>query len=1199
MKNARLTSGLIILCCLQIHIEIVLLYIELSKRYIPRVESMEILVVMCLGNVFPKRKTRYTGLALRLIYLVTFVVVIAVPPSHAQDKQNRDEKGGPQSSELAKENFDRVAASETQIAAVLRTNPGLFVELKRWIAKDASDHGQLIQDEDLEDSAVLTRLTRDAKFRSVATRLLQQYGYLLPTVNPDSEVGQEQDALIKERARQRAAAEQAEIAKLSQPTDQKNQTPAKCDPADTDCQNPSKTTGKQKQPESNPFVQPEDRSTDQLPLNRANDLGAANSPQPRIDANPLTGRDTTNPGQQSATQGQFGALPTPAIRQPLTDISTDQMENEHSLAMQTENPEDRTRRKEPKERGSFEIESAEMPAPPSVQRPWSPYSDIPSVYDIFVHSVTPAGRVERFGEEIFQNVPKDSKAIPIDLPASSEYVVGPGDGLTINLWGSVSQRIDRTVDREGRIALPEIGPVYLNGQTLAAVQLSLQQQLRTQFRDVSVDVSLSRLRTVRIYVVGDVEHAGAYDISSLSTPLNALLASGGPTPEGSLRVIKQYRGDELVQQVDLYDLLLHGVRKDIKPLEPGDTLLVPPVGSQIRVDGMVRRPAIYELQRETTLAQALDLAGGILPTAALSHIEVQRLVAHEKRTMLSLDISDNTNPSDVEAKLLSFAIQDRDEIHIFPISGFNQDAIYLQGHVARAGRYAYRPGMKLTDVISSYGDLLPEPATYAEIIRLNPPDFHPSVENFDLAAVLSNPSTAPALKPLDTIRIFNRFELENPPTVSVSGAVRKPGTFQMPGKIRIVDAIELAGGVNQNASMDSAQIIRTMTNGSLKILSVWLKEALKGDPNNNVSLEPWDRILVQENLLHADPPSVVIGGEVVSPGRYLLTGNLRVSNLVQMAGGLNRSADTESADLTQFVPSNDGPLNAMHTQVNLASALGGDTNQDTPLHDGDVLTIRQVPGWADLRALIHVEGEVQHPGTYGIRPGERLSSVLERAGGIGPDGYAFGAILERATVRELEVKEQDAMVLRVKRAQDSLELAPDTDPKQKLARQMAIQQWQSRIDDLTANPPVGRVSIRISSDINRWKDTSADIEIRAGDTLIIPKKPGYVMISGQAFNPTAVNYRPGRSAEWYLSQAGGPTPLADKKAIFVIRADGSVIGHRSSLWLGDSLGVALQPGDIVVVPEKALSGNIQFQNVLLAAQVAASIASAVFIAVHP
>ena len=204
-----------------------------------------------------------------------------------------------------------------------------------------------------------------------------------------------------------------------------------------------------------------------------------------------------------------------------------------------------------------------------------------------------------------------------------------------------------------------------------------------------------------------------------------------------------------------------------------------------------------------TLAQAIDLAGGILPTAALSHIEVQRLDAHEKRTMLSLDISGTGSPAEIEAKLAAFQVQDRDEIHIFPIATFNQDAVYLQGHVLRPGRYAYQPGMRLADVITSYNDLLPEPSMkYAEIIHLNPPDYHPRVESFDLAAALANPAASPQLKPLDTVRIFSRFDFEDAPTVSVSGAVRRPGTFQTSGEVHFRDAVELAGGVTPDAAMD-------------------------------------------------------------------------------------------------------------------------------------------------------------------------------------------------------------------------------------------------------------------------------------------------------------------------------------------------------------------------------------------------------------
>jgi hypothetical protein len=223
---------------------------------------------------------------------------------------------------------------------------------------------------------------------------------------------------------------------------------------------------------------------------------------------------------------------------------------------------------------------------------------------------------------------------------------------------------------------------------------------------------------------------------------------------------------------------------------------------------------------------------------------------------------------------------------------------------------------------------------------------------------------------------------------------------------------------------------------------------------------------------------------------------------------------------------------------------------------------------------------------------------LERAGGFQPGAYPYGAILQRTQVRELERKEQDDMVVRAKSMQSSIELMPENDPRQKQAKETALQQYQTTVEELVANPPLGRVSIRISSDISRWKNTSADIEVRAGDSLIIPKRPSYVMVSGQVFNPTAVAFRPGRSAKWYLSQAGGPTLLGDRKAVFVIRADGSVIGSRKSMFSGESLGEVLQPGDTVVVPERAIGGPIQWQAIFTAAQVAGSVATSVFLAVH-
>ena len=413
--------------------------------------------------------------------------------------------------------------------------------------------------------------------------------------------------------------------------------------------------------------------------------------------------------------------------------------------------------------------------PPQLFRKPSPYADIPSLYDMYMQAVSTPAAPKRFGLDIFENGTQDSQLIPMDLPVGPDYVVGPGDGLSVELWGGVSQRLYRTVDREGRVSLPEMGPILVSGKSLAAVQQSLQQVLRTQFRDVSADVSLARLRTVRIYEVGDVAAPGAYDVSSLSTPLNALFAAGGPTPRGSLRILKHYRGNQLVQTVDVYDLLLHGVKKNLQRLEDGDTVQVPPIGPQVTVDGMVRRPAIYELRDEKTLASVLELAGGLLPAATLRHIEVQRMMAHDKRTMLSLDIPETDSVLDVTKKLESFEIQDGDQIRIYPIAPYNQDTIFVEGHVLRPGRYSFHAGMRVTDVIASYKDLLPEPATqYAEIIRLNSPDYHPSVEAFDLGDALGDPSRAPVLHAMDTVRIFSRYDFEDPPAVTVMAMFVSP-----------------------------------------------------------------------------------------------------------------------------------------------------------------------------------------------------------------------------------------------------------------------------------------------------------------------------------------------------------------------------------------------------------------------------------------
>src|SRR5438445_618989 len=831
-------------------------------------------------------------------------------------------------SELAKDNLERVAASEAQITAVLTANPWLVVELKRWAARDAADRGQIARDSDLTDAALLSRLANDSRFRAAATRLLQSYGYLLPKINPDSEVGRQQAALEQERIRELVAAQQAQAQQAQQ------SQLAKCNPSsdsvDSNCQTRQKQPQKAIQTNSpNPAELPRDRDFDQLLTNPVPQPISGNGSLLRTSANPLEGGSAA--GLQATNSGDLALLPISYDRTAVPDPDAPPQLSPATAAsaggaMKRSGP-----------GGEALLETAT----PAADRHWSPYSDIPSVYDMFSHAGSSSASVGRFGEEVFENPPAATGTIPIDFPASPDYVLGPGDGLTIDLWGGVSQRLVRTVDHEGRIALPEIGPMLVNGQSLGDVQ---------QF------------------------------------------------------------------------------------------------------------------------VQAIDMAGGILPTAALSHIEVQRLDAHEKRTMLSLDVSGTTDASEIEAKLAAFQVQDRDEIHIFPIATFNQDAVYLQGHVLRAGRYAYQPGMRLTDLISSYGDLLPEPSTkYAEIIHLNPPDYHPTVESFDLAAALSDSAVSPPLKPLDTVRIFSRFDFEDALAVSVSGAVRHPGTFQTSGQVHLRDAVELAGGVTPDAAMDSAQLIRIMPDSSLKMVSVRLGEALAGDPNSNILLEPRDRIVIQQNIFHADTPSVEIAGEVLKPGRYPLSGNLRVSDLIQLAGGFKRSAYTETADLTRFDPKAGESKLGEHIEVSIPAALTSDLSKDPALRDGDVLTIRQLSGWNDIGASINLQGEVEHPGSYGIKPGERLSSVLKRAGGFAPQAYVYGAVFTRPEVLQMEQKSRNELVQRIRGEEAELAPMPSDDADKKMTKQTGMEQLETTLGRLQETPPSGRTVIRISSNLKQWE----------------------------------------------------------------------------------------------------------------------------------
>jgi protein involved in polysaccharide export with SLBB domain len=1090
-----------------------------------------------------------------------------------------------------------------KILAILQSEPGLTLEVKKALVRKAFEQGKLLDPEELTDSALFELIERDNNVRIVATNQILDRKYL--RAKPTTQELQEQQAYP---GRVPAPGE-IDITDLKQAA-ANNQEDRYWAAYEQQRQKAAEDALKNAPPAQAP-VQPPPQIPDsrqqrqQLQMNRAamdRDVpdvmvGADALAMSRIRPDELPGV-LQNPGisraslaDRNSAAGTGGLGSSNSLGSLDLGTLTNQGQEQYTERASIEQ---RSRIRVPEPPGSDVDETTAIRHRPN------PYANVPSLYDIYSQVSARQPKLDRFGANIFDADNGNFDDLPMDLPVGPDYILGPGDSLKIDLWGGISQRLLRTVDREGRLALPEVGTMLVAGKSLGDVQSEVQRLLRTQCRDVQANVSLSRLRTVRVYVVGDVQHPGAYDISSLSSPLNALYAAGGPTSRGSLRIVKHFRGKELVQEVDLYDLILHGTRGEIKTLQPGDTVLLPPLGPQVKIEGMVRRPAIYELNGERSLAEVLELAGGVLPTGTLRHIEVERVQAHEGRTMLSLDIPEGNDQQKVTKALVDFAIQGGDAVRISPILPYSDKTVYLDGHVFHPGKYPFKEGMTVKDLIKSYKELLPEPyQRHAEIIRLQQPDFRPSVISFNLTDALGGDAQDLKLQPFDTVRVFGRFDFEDSPTISVVGEVREPGVHRTNGVTRLSDAIYLAGGLTPDAMLDDVQIFRYSQGTKVKVLSANLGSAIAGDATNNIALEPKDRVIIHRAKSKLDPPSVSIEGEVARPGRYPLGSDMTAAELVRVAGGFKRSSYTESADLTRYIVENGKRIIGEHQEVPIAKALAGEPDTDVRLRDGDVLTIRQIGGWKDIGGAIAVKGEVIHPGVYGVQEGERLSSILRRAGGFRPEAYPYGAIFERVQVRELAEKNRQDLIRRIEAGSD-VKVSPNvTGGEQAAVLQAALQQQQTVLSALKNQPATGRMVIRISSDISKWENTVNDIIVRPGDRITVPKQPYFVLVTGQVYNSSTITFTPGKDVSYYLKQAGGPTELANTGRIFVVRADGSIVGKDGTGWWGGGvMGVKLRPGDSIIVPEKFITGSSAFKTILSTAQVLSQIAFTAAVAVR-
>lgn len=698
-----------------------------------------------------------------------------------------------------------------------------------------------------------------------------------------------------------------------------------------------------------------------------------------------------------------------------------------------------------------------------------------------------------FGYDLFDGSPSTFAPVS-DIAVPLDYVIGPGDRLDIQLYGNEPASYKLTVQRDGTILFPKLGPVAVGDMTFDHVRDVIERRVAQQLIGTRVSISMGELRSIRIFVLGEAEKPGSYTVSGLSTMTNALFVSGGVKKIGSLRNVLLKREGRIVSVLDLYDLLLHGDTSGDRKLLPGDVIFIPPIGHTVGVAGSVRRPAIYELKRERTAAEAVELAGGLLPDADPQRVQVERIDPARVREVVNLDLS---NPVSAGTVLL-----DGDRIAIAQIRPVLENGVTLNGWVYRPGKFAWHEGMRLTDIVGSYEELRPDADQhYIMIRRIVPPQEKVEVLSADLSLALAKPGSAadPELKPRDEVTVFD---------LSAS-------------RERIIEPV-----------------LRTLE--------------LQATPDQ--------------------PEAIVsVDGRVKAPGRYPLQPDMHVSDLIRAGGSLEDSAYRGSADLTRYEVVDGLTRKTEEVKVDLAAVRNGVPGADISLRPYDQLVIKPIAEWKEP-GMIEVMGEVRFPGKYPIHQSETLHSILERAGGLDSVAFAYGAVFIREDLKKREKDQIEMLSRRLQSDLASLSLEAVASSAvgagggggTNAAAGLAI--GSQLLQQLRSAKPVGRLVIDIDQIMRQPAGSVGDIVVKDGDKLVVPKRAQEVTILGEVESPTSHVFEAGLSRDDYIAKSGGVTQKADRKRIYIVRANGDVVtGHRGG-WFRRSGAVEMRPGDTIVVP---------------------------------
>jgi protein involved in polysaccharide export with SLBB domain len=728
-----------------------------------------------------------------------------------------------------------------------------------------------------------------------------------------------------------------------------------------------------------------------------------------------------------------------------------------------------------------------------------------------------------YGASLFQSVP--STFAPLDQgPVPESYVLGPGDQIHVQVWGQVNFATTLPIDRTGGIYLPQVGEVHVAGVPASSLETVLRQAVGKVFRNFNLTASVGQIRSIQVYVVGNARRPGVYTISSLSTLVDALFASGGPSPQGSMRRIEVRRHGKVISTFDLYDLLLHGDRSHDVPLLSGDVIFIPPVGPEAALLGSVNTPAVYELVPGETIGQLIQDAGGASAIAAHTSISVERIDDHQDRAAMSVDFNHAG---------LDTPVHDGDLIRVLPIVPLYKDTVTLRGNTANPGRFAWHPGMRLSDLIPDRESLITRNYWWRRAqLGIPTPGFEP-LQNYPALTQPNHPFDLQLQKQRQT-----RLQQEY-------GQTQQGGSWSMSPSMQ-----QEPYNSGSGSYMQTQQRLQQLNQN-------------EEQTNNTASSVASQAEVRTENTMGATMPLKVALPAPDIDWSYAVIERLNPKTLK-----------------TTLIPFDLGKLVMDH-----------DPSQNLALEPGDVVTIFSqgdihVPQ-AQQTKFVRLEGEFVHAGVYSVKPDETLQELVRQAGGFTPDAYLYGSEFTRVSTRVLQQERINQYVqqlgLEIQRgtlAAASSAAAASGNLASTAAA--ATQNEQNLIADLQNIKATGRIVLNLKPG-SHGVDALPDIPLQDGDAFIVPSKPSTVNVVGAVYDQNSFLYARGRRAGDYLHLAGGESRDADRRHAFIIRADGSVVSRQmtSGIFGNNFMSLPMHPGDTIVIPEKtfkpsALEGLLQY-----------------------